>query len=88
MKPEVLPQRATARRQNNKKKKRKGKFGRFMARLFIVLLLAGVGGGAWLFLTPSGKDLRYLAADTLITTQHRHWAKYFIGEAEAQKREY
>lgn len=86
MKPEVLPQRAAARRQKNKKKKRKGKFGRFMLRLFIVFLLAGIGGGAWLFLTPSGKDMRYLAADTLITTQHRHWAKYFIGEAEAKKR--
>ncbi|AHM66244.1 phosphodiester glycosidase family protein [Paenibacillus polymyxa] len=86
MKPEVLPQRAAARRQKNKKKKRKGKFGRFMLRLFIVFLLAGIGGGAWLFLTPSGKEMRYLAADTLITTQHRHWAKYFIGEAEAKKR--
>lgn len=88
MKPEVLPQRATARRQKNKKKKkkRKGRFSRFVLRLFIFFLLAGIGGVAWLFLTPSGKDIRYLAADTLITTQHRHWAKYFIGEAETQKR--
>lgn len=43
MKPEVLPQRAAARRQKNRKKKRKGKFGRFMLRLFIVFLLAGIG---------------------------------------------
>lgn len=27
-----------------------------------------------------------MMADTLITTQHRHWAKYFIGQAELDRR--
>nr|WP_238403144.1 phosphodiester glycosidase family protein [Paenibacillus mesophilus] len=34
----------------------------------------------WFFLTASGNELRYMMADTLITTQHRHWAKYLIGQ--------
>jgi exopolysaccharide biosynthesis protein len=40
----------------------------------------------WLLFTPSGNRLRYLAADTLITTQHRHWAKYIIGPEKLQAR--
>ncbi|MFC0215355.1 phosphodiester glycosidase family protein [Paenibacillus chartarius] len=40
----------------------------------------------WFFLTPWGSNLRYLMADTLITTQHRDWAKYLIGSEELQKR--
>ncbi len=41
---------------------------------------------SWLFLTPSGNEYRFLMADTLITTQHRHWAKYIIGQAELDRR--
>ncbi|WP_233500778.1 phosphodiester glycosidase family protein [Paenibacillus antibioticophila] len=49
-------------------------------------MVIGVLGTLWLFLTPSGNSMRYLMADTLITTQHRHWAKYIIGQAELDKR--
>jgi exopolysaccharide biosynthesis protein len=38
------------------------------------------------FLTPWGKELRYLMADTLITTQHRDWAKYLIGSKALEER--
>ncbi|MFD0716458.1 phosphodiester glycosidase family protein [Paenibacillus sp. GCM10027626] len=37
-------------------------------------------------MTPSGTNLRYLMADTIITTKHREWAKYVIGKAELDKR--
>nr|WP_310225132.1 phosphodiester glycosidase family protein [Paenibacillus qinlingensis] len=40
----------------------------------------------WFFLTSSGSSLRFMMADTIITTQHRDWAKYLIGSAELQKR--
>ena len=40
----------------------------------------------YLFMTPSGNNFRYLMADTIITTQHRQWAKYIIGQAELDKR--
>ncbi|WP_246067166.1 phosphodiester glycosidase family protein [Paenibacillus koleovorans] len=47
----------------------------FSLSLFGVSLLFA----AWFFFTASGTNLRYMMADTLITTQHRHWAKYLIG---------
>jgi exopolysaccharide biosynthesis protein len=34
----------------------------------------------WFFFTDSGTSLRYLMADTIISTQHRSWAKYLIGQ--------
>nr|WP_246187943.1 phosphodiester glycosidase family protein [Paenibacillus tengchongensis] len=49
----------------------------------LLVMLAGAG---WLYLLPAGQSTRYLLADTLITTQHRHWAKYVIGETELQRR--
>ncbi|WP_375295579.1 phosphodiester glycosidase family protein [Paenibacillus doosanensis] len=52
----------------------------------IVLLGVGLGGVGWFYLTASGSTLRYMAADTLITTQHRQWAKYLIGQAELDRR--
>ena len=54
------------------------------AGLLATALAAAVA--VWLWGTPSGERLRYLAADTLITTQHRHWAKYVIGEAALRER--
>jgi exopolysaccharide biosynthesis protein len=47
----------------------------FLTGVVVLGLFAG-----WFYLTPSGKEFRYMAADTLITTQHRAWAKYIIGE--------
>jgi exopolysaccharide biosynthesis protein len=40
----------------------------------------------WFYLTPWGSHYRYIMADTLITTQHRSWGKYLIGQQELQKR--
>lgn len=40
----------------------------------------------FLFFTDSGTKMRMMMADTLITTQHRHWAKYVIGEQALTKR--
>ncbi|SFI92983.1 Predicted protein [Paenibacillus sp. UNC496MF] len=60
--------------------KRKRKRFRRTAAVFALLLALGAAGAGWLFLTPSGTDIRYLVADTLITTQHRKWAKYIIGQ--------
>jgi len=47
------------------------------------LMIAGLG---WFYLTTSGTSVRFMMADTLITTQHRDWAKYLIGSDELQKR--
>nr|WP_258171496.1 phosphodiester glycosidase family protein [Paenibacillus sp. R14(2021)] len=59
---------------------------RFFTGLITVTLLLGGVGTVWLFLTPSGTNLRYLMADTLITTQHRSWAKYIIGQHAMETR--
>ncbi|WP_420888792.1 phosphodiester glycosidase family protein [Cohnella candidum] len=37
-------------------------------------------------MTPSGTTFRYMVADTIITTQHRVWAKYIIGEKGLKER--
>ncbi|MFC5647623.1 phosphodiester glycosidase family protein [Paenibacillus solisilvae] len=50
------------------------------------VMLVGTLAVGYLFLTPSGNNLRYLIADTIITTQHREWAKYIIGQAELDSR--
>ncbi|MFD0678068.1 MULTISPECIES: phosphodiester glycosidase family protein [unclassified Paenibacillus] len=51
-----------------------------------VLLLMGMIFSFWFFMTNSGSNLRFLMADTLITTQHRHWAAYLIGQEELERR--
>lgn len=94
--PASLPSRSSARQttgrhkqshsQKKRRKKKKGGFARFFKRFVVTCLIIGVLGALWLFLTPSGNNMRYLMADTLITTQHRHWAKYIIGQAELDKR--
>lgn len=78
------PQRKKATRKPRRKKK--GAFLRFIGRMIVTFMVIGVLAGLWLFLTPSGNSMRYLMADTLITTQHRHWAKYIIGQEELEKR--
>jgi len=81
----VAPSRRARKQQLTSKKKRMT-FGRFIKNLFITLFIVGSLGAAWLFFTPSGTNVRMLIADTLITTQHRHWAKYIIGEEALQSR--
>ncbi|MGG1518428.1 phosphodiester glycosidase family protein [Paenibacillus oryzisoli] len=52
----------------------------------LTLTVIGIAGLGWFFLSTSGSNVRYMMADTLITTQHRDWAKYLIGSDELQKR--
>ncbi|WP_274652302.1 phosphodiester glycosidase family protein [Paenibacillus humicola] len=78
--------RTAAARQRRSAKKHKKRLGRTLFRLFLLLVLLAVSAVGWLFLTPSGTNIRYLAADTLITTQHRYLAKYIIGQAELNRR--
>jgi exopolysaccharide biosynthesis protein len=52
----------------------------FMVTLLFILFMI------WFFLTSSGSKLRYMFADTLITTQHRDWAKYLIGSDNLDQR--
>ncbi|MFD2330364.1 phosphodiester glycosidase family protein [Cohnella sp. GCM10020058] len=40
----------------------------------------------WFFVTPSGTSVRYRMADVIITTQHREYAKYLIGDAGLKER--
>ncbi|MFC4102811.1 phosphodiester glycosidase family protein [Paenibacillus xanthanilyticus] len=69
--------------QRRMRKRRSIKVFLYVATFLMLVAASGLG---WLFLTPSGTNLRYLAADSLIITQHRHWAKYIIGQAELDKR--
>ncbi|WP_178024184.1 phosphodiester glycosidase family protein [Paenibacillaceae bacterium] len=88
----TLPSRASvkrgtgAKKRTPAKKRRKRGFFYMLSRFMIVMMLIGTAALIWLFFTPSGNNVRYLMADTLITTQHRHWAKYIIGQAELDKR--
>ncbi|SEO32402.1 Exopolysaccharide biosynthesis protein [Paenibacillus sp. OV219] len=59
---------------------------RRMLQLFMLLIVFILLGGGWFYLTPSGSNLRYMMADTLITSQHRYLAKYLIGQDELDKR--
>ncbi|UUZ80054.1 hypothetical protein LJK88_34430 [Paenibacillus sp. P26] len=70
-----------------KKRKKRSSFGvtLFFYTVF-VLFIFGIFFSGWFFLTDSGSNLRFMMADTLITTQHRDWAKYLIGSEELEKR--
>ncbi|WP_225442735.1 phosphodiester glycosidase family protein [Paenibacillus lycopersici] len=67
-------------------RRRSRRWLRAIAAVFGVVLLLATCGGIWLFLTPSGTNFRYLMADTIITTQHRKWAKYIIGQEALDSR--
>ncbi|MGG1611848.1 phosphodiester glycosidase family protein [Paenibacillus phoenicis] len=75
-----------AKKRTSAKKRRKRGFFYLLSRLILTMMMIGTAALFWLFFTPSGNNMRYLMADTLITTQHRHWAKYIIGQAELDKR--
>ncbi|MCI3923910.1 phosphodiester glycosidase family protein [Paenibacillus sp. TRM 82003] len=55
-------------------------------RLTAALAAALLALAAAIWFSPPGEKARYLAADTLITTQHREWAKYVIGERGLRER--
>ncbi|MEK3793692.1 phosphodiester glycosidase family protein [Paenibacillus sp. FSL R7-0204] len=82
-----LPQRSTVRKKKKPARKRKKRgFFRTLFRVFMVCFILIIAAGGWLYFAPSAKNTRFLIADTLITTQHRHWAKYIIGEEELKHR--
>ncbi|ASA21428.1 phosphodiester glycosidase family protein [Paenibacillus donghaensis] len=81
-----LPQRSNARTNKKTRKRKRTSFLRKLSRLFLVLVILIIAGGSWFYLAPSARNFRYTVADTLITTQHRHWAKYIIGEDELKTR--
>lgn len=78
-----IPPRAASR--NVKKRKKRGGFFRFIKYAALFSFIGIFIFIAW-FYSPWGKSFRYTVADTLITTQHRIWAKYIIGEDELNKR--
>nr|WP_235549720.1 phosphodiester glycosidase family protein [Paenibacillus sp. Soil766] len=57
-----------------------------MSYTIVTITILAILGLSWFFLTASGTSLRFMMADTIITTQHRDWAKYLIGTSELQKR--
>lgn len=69
-----------------KKKKRASALVTLFFYTISVLMTFGMIFSLWFFLTESGTNLRYLMADTIISTQHRHWAAYLIGNDELEKR--
>lgn len=72
----------------NRKKSSKApkRWRRAIARLTLLLCLLVLGAAGWFYFTPSGSNLRYMLADTLITSQHRYLAKYLIGASELNRR--
>lgn len=69
-----------------RRRKKKGGFWRMLAVLFWIFFIPAVLSAVWLYLTPSGTVVRYRLADAVITTQHREYAKYLIGEEGLKKR--
>lgn len=71
-------------------KRKRGRRKSAFARVFgyTALVLTGLAAIflVWFYLTPSGARVRNIMVDTLITTQHRHWGKYLIGQEELDRR--
>ncbi|OAB44329.1 phosphodiester glycosidase family protein [Paenibacillus glacialis] len=87
MNPSSLPRRSTVHQQKKITKKRKKKgFIYVMNRVFLGVFMLLIVAGIWLYFAPSAQNIRYLIADTFITTQHRYLAKYIIGEDELKTR--
>jgi exopolysaccharide biosynthesis protein len=77
----VLQQSRNLPKKNPRKRRR-----RIFLLFFASLCFLGLGFGGWFYGTASGSDLRYMLADTLISTQHRYLAKYLIGQDELDRR--
>ncbi|WP_115991842.1 phosphodiester glycosidase family protein [Cohnella lupini] len=74
-------------RKHKSARKKKRPFGWQLLKLaFATGFTVSVLAAGWFFLTPSGNEYRYMLADSLITTQHREWAKYIIGEKALRER--
>jgi exopolysaccharide biosynthesis protein len=59
---------------------------RTVFRIMSIMMISVIASGLLFLYAPFTEKWRYLAADTLITTQHRHWAKYIIGSDGLAKR--
>lgn len=68
------------------RKKKRRSFARILTRTALTGFVLAAGFAGWFYLTPWGTQYRNIMVDTLITTQHRHWGKYLVGEAELKKR--
>lgn len=79
MEPKIRNPRAAPPKAHSPKRGKKRRGFVFLRNCALLMTLFAVLFGGWFFLTASGNELRYMMADTLITTQHRHWAKYLIG---------
>ncbi|MDU0204824.1 phosphodiester glycosidase family protein [Paenibacillus sp. PFR10] len=64
------------------KPRRKRKLRFFAAAIIISTFIFII----WFYFSSSGTNWRYMLADTLITTQHRDYAKYLIGQSELDRR--
>jgi exopolysaccharide biosynthesis protein len=84
--PEIKLQSELLPRQNKKSRKTSRLIWKLLGYSFLfVALLVGLFL-SWFFFTPSGTQKRDVIADTIISTQHRAWAKYLIGSSELLKR--
>ncbi|KIL36804.1 exopolysaccharide biosynthesis protein [Gordoniibacillus kamchatkensis] len=68
------------------RKKRRSFWGFLLLYAVSFCMFFAILFSIWFYLTPWGADLRYMMADTLITTQHRDWAKYLIGSSALEER--
>jgi exopolysaccharide biosynthesis protein len=71
---------------NKRNKKQKKIIWKVIGYTFLIFSLLISLFLVWFFFTPSGTQKRNVLADTIISTQHREWAKYLIGSNELQKR--
>jgi exopolysaccharide biosynthesis protein len=84
--PEINLQPELLNRQDKKNRKKTKFIWKFIGYTFLLAFLLAALFLIWFFLTPSGTQKRNVLADTIISTQHREWAKYLIGSKELQKR--
>jgi exopolysaccharide biosynthesis protein len=84
--PEVSLQSKLLKIRNKKNKKQKKFIWKITGYTFLIFTLLISLFLIWFFLTPSGTQKRDVLADTIISTQHREWAKYLIGSKELQIR--
>ncbi len=80
------PKTAAPQRSGKTVRRKKSFLWRLYKFVFVMGCLSILLFAIWFFLTPSGNTYRYMLADSLITTQHREWAKYIIGEKALKER--
>jgi exopolysaccharide biosynthesis protein len=81
-----LPNVITSPRAQRPGKRYKSIWLQLISYTLLVSMLMMILFACWFYLTASGTKIRYMMADTLITTQHRDWAKYLIGSNNLSER--